>query len=149
MKSVKRKLKSVKEIKREKSMSTSNLTTRSSLSRPITPRKPLYSTVSTTNIAEVENENDVECSSSSTIQPSAEPVNADLSSVDSSVGPMDASSIASCSISQSLKENGTFTSSPSTDYFALQREIQSTSSICIKLLIWRQCLSTNPSSTLH
>ena len=60
MKSVKRKLKSVKEIKREKSMSTSNLTTRSSLSRPITPRKPLYSTVSTTNIAEVENENEVE-----------------------------------------------------------------------------------------
>ena len=44
----------------------------------------------------------------STIQPSAEPVNADLSSVDSSVGPMDASSIASCSISQSLKENSTF-----------------------------------------
>ena len=67
MKSVKRKLKSVKEIKREKSMSTSNLTTRSSLKHPNIPRKPLFTTVSTTNIAEVENENDAEYSSSSTL----------------------------------------------------------------------------------
>ena len=121
MKRMKKKLKSVKEIKREKSMSCSNLTTRSSLSRPYPPRS-LLSTVSTSNITEEEHENDAEYSSSSTIQPGGHP---ELSSVDSSCGPMDASSLASCSFSQSLKENVP-PLTPRTDQI-LKRENQSTS----------------------
>merc|ERR1712179_403550 len=69
MKKVKKKLKSVKDIRREKSMSCSNLSSRSY------PPRTIHSTISTSNIAEDENEDDANHSSSSTVK------HADLSSI--------------------------------------------------------------------
>ena len=109
MKRMKKKLKSVKEIKREKSMSCSNLTTRSY------PARSFHSTVSISNVAEVENENGVEYSSSTEKH--------DSISGDSSCGPFDASSLVSCSLSQSQRENCR-TMTPTSDEH-LRKEFQS------------------------
>ena len=97
MKRMKKKLRNANDKRRDKSSSCTNL---SSSSYP--PRK-IFSSVSTSNIAEDENDNDTEHSSSSTIKPLGQ---ADLSSVDSSCGPIDASSMASGSIAASLKDHG-------------------------------------------
>merc|ERR1712179_809590 len=115
MKKVKKKLKSVKDIRREKSMSCSNLSSRSY------PPRTIHSTISTSNIAEDENEDDANHSSSSTVK------HADLSSIDSSCGPMDASSMASSSMVSFLKDNN---QSMATCIDAvMEKEIQSTSPI--------------------
>merc|ERR1712179_89379 len=115
MKKVKKKLKSVKDIRREKSMSCSNLSSRSY------PPRTIHSTISTSNIAEDENEDDANHSSSSTVK------HVDLSSIDSSCGPMDASSMASSSIVSFLKDNN---QSMATCIDAVkEKEIQSTSPI--------------------
>ena len=110
MKRMKKKLKSVKEIKREKSMSCSNLTTRSY------PSRSFHSTVSISNVAEVENENGVEYSSSTEKHDSTSP--------DSSCGPFDASSLVSGSFFHSPTENCK-TMTPTSDEH-LRKEFQST-----------------------
>ena len=109
MKRMKKRLKSVKEIRREKSMSCSNLTTRNY------PARSFHQTVSISNVAEVENENGVEYSSSAGKH--------DSTSADSSCGPFDASSLVSGSLFQSQIENTQNMTPPSDEH--LRKEFQS------------------------